>query len=109
MVLNAQSLPSYASWNVNRTMRLPDLAHLELGRAERSKTLLEAVIAAEPRNAFAYYLQEQIAYEGETFEAAVTRYETVLNLQPAATQIHALLGLAYHCERRVPRHRGSRT
>ena len=69
--------------------------HLELGRTELSKTLLEAVIAAEPRNAFAYYLQGQIAYEGEAFEAAVTRYETVLNLQPAATQLHAPLGLAY--------------
>lgn len=75
-------------------LRLAEV-HLQVGRLASSKTLLEAVIATQPRNAFAYYLLGQIAYEEEAFEAAVARYETVLTLQPAATQVHAPLGLAY--------------
>ena len=58
-------------------LRLAEV-YLELGRAETAKTLLEAVIAGEPRNAFAYYLLGQIAHEAEAYEAAVAHYETVL-------------------------------
>ena len=75
-------------------LRLAEV-YLELGRAETAKTLLEAVIAGASRNAFAYYLLGQIAYEAEAYEAAVAHYERVLDLQPTATQVHVPLGMAY--------------
>ena len=68
---------------------------LEQGHPEGAQRQLETVIEADPENALAHFLLGQLAYEAEAFETAVAHYERVLVLQPAATQIHTPLALAY--------------
>jgi len=70
-------------------------AFFELGRPEDAKEELEAVVDADPRQAFAFSLLGQMATDAQNYEAAIEHYERVLEIQPPATQIHTALAMAY--------------
>jgi tetratricopeptide (TPR) repeat protein len=86
-------------------------ALLELEQAEAAKQHLESVLNADTGIAYAYFLLGQIAYDSGDYETAVEHFETVLGLQPLASQVHASAAMAhrnlrnvekttYHLERR---------
>ncbi|MFQ5570130.1 MAG: tetratricopeptide repeat protein [Rhodothermales bacterium] len=76
---------------------VPTRVHLaevyrDLGRDAEARAALHEATRLDPRCAPAYFLLGQMAAEPSE---AITHYEKVLQLQPAASVVHNPLGLAY--------------
>lgn len=80
-------------------LRLAQL-DLDAGEPQAATAWLEVVLARDPDNAYAHFLNGEVATALGDDRTAVVEYSRALELQPSATRLHYLLAMA---ERRLGR------
>jgi len=93
-VTNFEETLALRSGDTPALLRLAEM-HLGANRPEAAQKMFEQVLQGKLGKAYAHYGLGRLASEREDFAAAVEHFESALELQPEAKNLHYLLALSH--------------